>query len=98
MRLCAHCHRREAYGATSSSCRSCHRDYMRDYRGPARIPLKTKALAWLRVAPRTTRQLAELLGVSRQLVASLVWQWRQAGLIRPLDVPRRGQAGRWQVM
>lgn len=77
MRLCAQCHRNPANSRTSSQCRQCHRAYMRQWRGPSRITHKAKARQWLRSGPRTTAQLAELLGISRQHAATLRYQLKQ---------------------
>lgn len=74
MRLCTICHRMAANSATSSQCRACHRAYMRQWRGPARITHKARARAWLRSGARTTAQLAALLGISRQHAATIRYQ------------------------
>jgi hypothetical protein len=97
MRLCAMCHRCEAAHKTTSYCRLCHRAYCRLHYGSRRVRTRTKVLAWLNM-PRTTRQLADLLGITVQHAASQVWQLRHKGLIEPIDVPQRGQPCRYQAV
>lgn len=76
MRLCHICHRRPSNSRTSSQCRQCHRDYMREWRGPSKVSKKDKARAWLK-GGIDNRQLAELLGISRKHAATLRYQLKR---------------------
>lgn len=67
------CHRRETNSRTSSQCRPCHREYMRQWRGPSKVSKKAKARAWL-ASGVDNRQLAELLSITRQHAATLRYQ------------------------
>lgn len=53
---------------------------------PLRYFLYQKALAWIRVAPRTSPQIAALLGISPNRAAVLCWQMRQRGLIEAAGI------------
>lgn len=63
-----------------------------------RITRRDKALAWLRTAPRTTAQIAELLGIDMPLAAAYIWQWRRQGLIEAQGTPKRGRQNRYQAI
>lgn len=77
MRLCTRCHR---VPTKYSYCTTCHRDYMREWRGPARVTRKAKAQAWLASGyPYSNEELAILLGVSRQYAAVLKSRIRREG-------------------
>lgn len=58
---------------------------MRQWRGPGRVWKRTKMLTWLRAAPRTSRQIADLLGISRQHAATTLYQLRKMGRVTATD-------------
>lgn len=59
------------------ACRTYLRSFMQRYRGTRHTPLAERALAWLRVAPHTPRQLATLLNISPGHASALVLHLRQ---------------------
>lgn len=66
---------------------------MREWRGPARITRSDKALAWIRTAPRTARQIAELLDITINHACTLTYQLRRAGKVAIVgEHPRRYHA------
>lgn len=79
------------------SCRERQRVYAKRYRekqrlytDPPRITTRDKVLAWLKAAPRTSAQVAELLGMTTDQITKIMLPLRRAGLVVPVGEMRPG--------
>ena len=70
---------------------------MRQWRNPPRVDNPTKALAWLKSAPRTSRQISELLDITINHACVLLRRMHRKGQVQRL-APADTRAYRYRAV